>query len=243
MCLFACSDDSSSGSNTDVFSTKDDLPECTEKITGDTLYVESDSAEYVYEDDKWTIIGDSIDMDTTEIDTSKSSSSKGDVSSSSNVFSSSASSSSQEKSSGSGEKSSSSMALSSSSEKSSSSVAASSSSSLPAYMDISRDENLSFLTDFATFKADSSSTLQNTTWKGSKSFTKTSALTSYLTELTTHLENAGWTISKETPVTATLEVSDRLSQIAYQIQIESPKVGTTAIVAYTVTRVASGGRL
>ena len=29
--LFACGDDSSSGSKTDVFSTKDDLPECTEK--------------------------------------------------------------------------------------------------------------------------------------------------------------------------------------------------------------------
>ncbi|WP_308602019.1 hypothetical protein, partial [uncultured Fibrobacter sp.] len=49
--LFACGDDSSSGSKTpEVFGTKDDLPECTEKIAGDTLYVESDSADYVCED-------------------------------------------------------------------------------------------------------------------------------------------------------------------------------------------------
>ena len=57
--LFACGDDSSSGSkDQDIFSTKDDLPECTEKIAGDTLYVESDSADYFCEDGKWILVGD-----------------------------------------------------------------------------------------------------------------------------------------------------------------------------------------
>ena len=76
--LFACGDDSSSGSKTDVFSTKDDLPECTEKITGDTLYVESDSADYFCEDGEWVIVGD-----TTATDSSDVSSSSGNLSSSS----------------------------------------------------------------------------------------------------------------------------------------------------------------
>ena len=55
--IIACGDDSSSSSKLDIFSTKDDLPECTEKIAGDTLYVESDSADYFCEDGEWVIVG------------------------------------------------------------------------------------------------------------------------------------------------------------------------------------------
>lgn len=67
--LFACGDDSSSSSKTpDIFSTKDDLPECTEKIAGDTLYVESDSADYFCDDGEWVIVGDTTATDTTATD-------------------------------------------------------------------------------------------------------------------------------------------------------------------------------
>ena len=76
--LFACGDDSSSGSkDQDIFSTKDDLPECTEKIAGDTLYVESDSADYFCEDGKWILVGDTTGTDTSATDTSDVSSSSG----------------------------------------------------------------------------------------------------------------------------------------------------------------------
>lgn len=69
--LFACGDDSSSGSKTpEVFGTKDDLPECTEKIAGDTLYVESDSADYVCEDDEWVLVGDTSATDTSDVSSS-----------------------------------------------------------------------------------------------------------------------------------------------------------------------------
>ena len=83
--LFACGDDSSSGSKTDVFSTKDDLPECTEKITGDTLYVESDSADYFCEDSEWIIVGDTTATDTTATDSLSSSSIADSLLSSSSV--------------------------------------------------------------------------------------------------------------------------------------------------------------
>ena len=76
--LFACGEDSSSGSkDQDIFSTKDDLPECTEKIAGDTLYVESDSADYFCEDGKWILVGDTTGTDTSATDTSDVSSSSG----------------------------------------------------------------------------------------------------------------------------------------------------------------------
>ena len=76
--LFACGDDNSSGSKgQDIFSTKDDLPECTEKIAGDTLYVESDSADYFCEDGKWILVGDTTGTDTSATDTSDVSSSSG----------------------------------------------------------------------------------------------------------------------------------------------------------------------
>ena len=76
--LFACGEDSSSGSkDQDIFSTKDDLPECTEKIAGDTLYVESDSADYFCEDGKWILVGDTTGTDTSATDTSDISSSSG----------------------------------------------------------------------------------------------------------------------------------------------------------------------
>ena len=69
--LFACGDDSSSGSkDQDIFSTKDDLPECTEKIAGDTLYVESDSADYFCEDGKWILVGDTTGTDTSDVSSS-----------------------------------------------------------------------------------------------------------------------------------------------------------------------------
>ena len=69
--LFACGDDSSSSSKTpDIFSTKDDLPECTEKIAGDTLYVESDSADYFCEDGEWIIVGDTSATDTSDVSSS-----------------------------------------------------------------------------------------------------------------------------------------------------------------------------
>ena len=69
--LFACGDDSSSSSKTpDIFSTKDDLPECTEKIAGDTLYVESDSADYFCEDGKWILVGDTTGTDTSDVSSS-----------------------------------------------------------------------------------------------------------------------------------------------------------------------------
>ncbi|SKA12064.1 hypothetical protein, partial [Fibrobacter intestinalis] len=86
--LFACGDDSSSGNKTpEVFGTKDDLPECTEKIAGDTLYVESDSADYVCEDDEWVLVGDTSATDTSDV---SSSSGKNPSSSSAIVSSSSA---------------------------------------------------------------------------------------------------------------------------------------------------------
>ena len=76
--LFACGEDSSSGSkDQDIFSTKDDLPECTEKIAGDTLYVENDSADYFCEDGKWILVGDTTGTDTSATDTSDISSSSG----------------------------------------------------------------------------------------------------------------------------------------------------------------------
>ncbi|SHK67595.1 hypothetical protein SAMN05720469_11374 [Fibrobacter intestinalis] len=69
--LFACGDDSSSSSKTpDIFSTKDDLPECTEKIAGDTLYVESDSADYFCDDGEWVIVGDTSATDTSDVSSS-----------------------------------------------------------------------------------------------------------------------------------------------------------------------------
>ncbi len=68
--LFACGDDSSSGSKTDVFSTKDDLPECTEKITGDTLYVESDSADYFCDGGEWVVVGDTTATDSSDVSSS-----------------------------------------------------------------------------------------------------------------------------------------------------------------------------
>ncbi len=69
--LFACGEDSSSGSkDQDIFSTKDDLPECTEKIAGDTLYVESDSADYFCEDGKWILVGDTTGTDTSDVSSS-----------------------------------------------------------------------------------------------------------------------------------------------------------------------------
>ena len=84
--LFACGDDSSSGSkDQDIFSTKDDLPECTEKIAGDTLYVESDSADYFCEDGKWILVGDTTGTDTSATDTSDVSSSSGKKPSSSSA--------------------------------------------------------------------------------------------------------------------------------------------------------------
>ena len=84
--LFACGDDNSSGSkDQDIFSTKDDLPECTEKIAGDTLYVESDSADYFCEDGKWILVGDTTGTDTSATDTSDVSSSSGKKPSSSSV--------------------------------------------------------------------------------------------------------------------------------------------------------------
>ena len=84
--LFACGDDSSSGSkDQDIFSTKDDLPECTEKIAGDTLYVESDSADYFCEDGKWILVGDTTGTDTSATDTSDVSSSSGKKPSSSST--------------------------------------------------------------------------------------------------------------------------------------------------------------
>ena len=71
MSLFACGDDSSSSSKTpDIFSTKDDLPECTEKIAGDTLYVESDSADYFCDDGEWIIVGDTSATDTSDVSSS-----------------------------------------------------------------------------------------------------------------------------------------------------------------------------
>ena len=88
--LFACGDDSSSGSKTpEVFGTKDDLPECTEKIAGDTLYVESDSADYFCDDGEWVLVGDTTATDTTANDTTAVSSSSGKPSSSSAIVSSS----------------------------------------------------------------------------------------------------------------------------------------------------------
>ncbi|SKA12407.1 hypothetical protein, partial [Fibrobacter intestinalis] len=87
--IIACGDDSSSGSKTpEVFGTKDDLPECTEKIAGDTLYVESDSADYFCDDGEWVIVGDSTASDTTGTDTSDVSSSSGKNPSSSSADSS-----------------------------------------------------------------------------------------------------------------------------------------------------------
>ena len=84
--LFACGEDSSSGSkDQDIFSTKDDLPECTEKIAGDTLYVESDSADYFCEDGKWILVGDTTGTDTSATDTSDVSSSSGKKPSSSSA--------------------------------------------------------------------------------------------------------------------------------------------------------------
>ena len=84
--LFACGEDSSSGSkDQDIFSTKDDLPECTEKIAGDTLYVESDSADYFCEDGKWILVGDTTGTDTSATDTSDASSSSGKKPSSSSA--------------------------------------------------------------------------------------------------------------------------------------------------------------
>lgn len=84
--LFACGEDSSSGSkDQDIFSTKDDLPECTEKIAGDTLYVESDSADYFCEDGKWILVGDTTGTDTSATDTSDISSSSGKKPSSSSA--------------------------------------------------------------------------------------------------------------------------------------------------------------
>ena len=69
--LFACGEDSSSGSkDQDIFSTKDDLPECTEKIAGDTLYVENDSADYFCEDGKWIPVGDTTGTDTSDVSSS-----------------------------------------------------------------------------------------------------------------------------------------------------------------------------
>ena len=68
--LAACGDDSSSGSKTDVFSTKDDLPECTEKITGDTLYVESDSADYFCDGGEWVVVGDTTATDSSDVSSS-----------------------------------------------------------------------------------------------------------------------------------------------------------------------------
>lgn len=125
--LFACGDDSSSSSKTpDIFSTKDDLPECTEKIAGDTLYVESDSADYFCDDGEWIIVGDTTATDTTANDTTAVSSSSGKPSSSSSdsTVTDSLSSSSIADS----------LLSSSSTEASSSSEAASSSSALPIEM-------------------------------------------------------------------------------------------------------------
>ena len=125
--IIACGDDSSSSSKTDIFSTKDDLPECTEKIAGDTLYVESDSADYFCDDGEWIIVGDTTATDTTANDTTAVSSSSGKNPSSSSADSSAAdtlySSSAAD-----------SLSSSSSTEASSSSEAASSSSSLPIEM-------------------------------------------------------------------------------------------------------------
>ncbi|PBC66720.1 fibrobacter succinogenes major paralogous domain-containing protein [Fibrobacter sp. UWS1] len=69
--LFACGDDSSSSSKTpDIFSTKDDLPECTEKIAGDTLYVESDSADYFCDGGEWVVVGDTTATDSSDVSSS-----------------------------------------------------------------------------------------------------------------------------------------------------------------------------
>ena len=125
--LFACGDDSSSSSKTpDIFSTKDDLPECTEKIAGDTLYVESDSADYFCDDGEWIIVGDTTATDTTANDTTAVSSSSGKPSSSSADSSAADTLSSSSAAD--------SLSSSSSAEASSSSEAASSSSSLPIEM-------------------------------------------------------------------------------------------------------------
>ena len=125
--IIACGDDSSSSSKTDIFSTKDNLPECTEKIAGDTLYVESDSADYFCEDGEWVIVGDTTGTDTSATDSSDVSSSSGKNPSSSSADSSAAdtllSSSASD-----------SLSSSSSTEASSSSEAASSSSALPIEM-------------------------------------------------------------------------------------------------------------
>ena len=126
--LFACGDDSSSSSKTpDIFSTKDDLPECTEKIAGDTLYVESDSADYFCDDGEWVIVGDSTASDTTGTDTSDVSSSSGNNPSSSSADSCAADTLSSSSAADS-------LSSSSSAIASSSSEAASSSSSLPIEM-------------------------------------------------------------------------------------------------------------
>ena len=120
--IIACGDDSSSSSKTpDIFSTKDDLPECTEKIAGDTLYVESDSADYFCDDGEWALVGDTSATDTTAVSSSsgKPSSSSADSSAADTLLSSSASDS---------------LSSSSSTEASSSSEAASSSSALPIEM-------------------------------------------------------------------------------------------------------------
>ena len=125
--IIACGDDSSSSSKTDIFSTKDDLPECTEKIAGDTLYVESDSADYFCEDGEWVIVGDTTGTDTSATDTSDVSSSSGKNPSSSSADSSAADTLSSSSAADS-------LSSSSSTEASSSSEAASSSSSLPIEM-------------------------------------------------------------------------------------------------------------
>ena len=125
--IIACGDDSSSSSKTpDIFSTKDDLPECTEKIAGDTLYVESDSADYFCDDGEWIIVGDTTATDTTANDTTAVSSSSGKPSSSSADSSAADTLSSSSAAD--------SLSSSSSAEASSSSEAASSSSSLPIEM-------------------------------------------------------------------------------------------------------------
>ncbi len=125
--IIACGDDSSSSSKTDIFSTKDDLPECTEKIAGDTLYVENDSADYFCEDGEWVIVGDTTGTDTSATDTSDVSSSSGKNPSSSSADSSAADTLSSSSAADS-------LSSSSSAIASSSSEAASSSSSLPIEM-------------------------------------------------------------------------------------------------------------
>ena len=126
--IIACGDDSSSSSKTDIFSTKDDLPECTEKIAGDTLYVESDSADYFCDNGEWILVGDSTASDTTKTDTSDVSSSSGKNPSSSSADTSAVSDSLSSSSVADSLSSSSSAIVSSSSE------AASSSSALPIEM-------------------------------------------------------------------------------------------------------------